>query len=246
MTEKRTKKLPDILSKEEQARLLQQPNPNTSTGLRNLCIMQLILDTGITLSELLNLQPDDIDLQERKIQIRKAEKEKNRRIQIGEETVTLLRKYFVAAPHSKYIFCTLRGGQLNGRYIREMVKRYSVKAGIAKNIYPHSLRHTFAANLYRQTSDILLVQKTLGHTDIATTTIYAYLAEKETPDSAKDLPEAGQNVRSNLPKYIFKCSCGEIVSRQMEKCPGCGESVETVLEKIRSDFQRVYFGNKPL
>ena len=244
MTEKRVKKLPDILTGEEQERLLQQPNPDTSTGLRNLCIMQVILDTGITLSELLNLQPEDINLREGKLQVRKAEREKNRSIQIGEKSEALLRKYFASAPHSKYVFCTLRGGQLNGRYIREMVKRYSVKAGVDKNIYPHSLRHTFAANLYRQTSDIRLVQKTLGHTDIATTTIYAYLAEKETSDTIKERPQAGQNIRSNLPKYIFKCSCGEIISRQMERCPGCGEDVETILEKIRSDFQRVNFGNK--
>lgn len=270
---KKTRKLPDILNGEEREALLCQPNPRAPTGLRNLCILRLMLDTGITLSELLNLQPEDIDLEKGQILIRKEDIEKNRTAWVGDETLNLLRKWNNISPKSKYLFCTLKGGQLDGRYIREMVKRLASKAGIKKNIYPHSLRHTFAADLYRETKNIRLVQKALGHAEVSTTTIYTYLVEAEPEEvrlvfgnnrEIKQLPQVTERKGSEkvllrpeksfskvqhkdkkfLPKYVFKCKCGEIVGRQMEKCPGCGEQIETLLEKIRIDFQRVNFGNQ--
>lgn len=271
----KTRKLPDILTGEERDALLNQPNPKAPTGLRNLCIMRLMLDTGITLSELLNLELMDIDFQEGHITIRKEDRRKNRNAWIGEETLNYLKRWNSIAPRGKYLFCTLKGGQLDGRYIREMVKRLSRQAGIKKNIFPHSLRHTFAADLYRETKNIRLVQKALGHADISTTTIYTYLVESEPEEirivfgsnrEIKQLPRLTEREKSEkpilrtgialsrmeqlgkkyLPKYVFKCKCGEIVGRQMEKCPGCGEKIEVLLEKIRTDFQRVNFGQSPL
>ncbi len=270
---KKTRKLPDILNGEEREALLCQPNPKAPTGLRNLCILRLMLDTGITLSELLNLQPAHIDLEKGQIVIRKEDSEKNRTVWVGEKTLELLRKWSDIAPQGEYLFSTLKGGQIDGRYIREMVKRLSKKAGIKKNIYPHSLRHTFAADLYRETKNIRLVQKALGHAEVSTTTIYTYLVETEPEEvplvfgnnrEIKQVPQITENDRIEkkvskpeksfsqaeyknkkyLPKYVFKCRCGEIVGRQMEKCPGCGEPIESLLEKIRTDFQRVNFGSR--
>lgn len=275
MEKEKTRKLPDVLTREEREALLRQPNPKAPTGLRNLCILRLMLDTGITLSELLNLQLKDIDFKEGQIIIRKEDRGKSRNVWVGEETLNYLKKWNSISPHGKYLFSTLKGGKLDGRYIREMVKRLSKKAGIKKNIFPHSLRHTFAADLYRETKNIRLVQKALGHADISTTTIYTYLVETE-PDEIrlvfgnnreikqlprlteresieetilkdeKVLPKVEQKNKKYLPKYVFKCKCGEIVGRQMEKCPGCGEKIEVLLEKIRTDFQRVNFGQPPL
>lgn len=272
---KKTRKLPDILSEEEREALLCQPNPRVPTGLRNLCILRLMLDTGITLSELLNLLPADIDFNEGKIVIRKEEREKCRTVWVGGETLDLLRKWSNICPKGEYLFSTLKGGQLDGRYIRDMVKRLSKKAGIKKNIYPHSLRHTFAADLYRETKNIRLVQKALGHADISTTTLYTYLVEEEPEEvrlvfgknrEVKQLPpltekkdgiekqafkpqkpalKKEQRDTKFIPRYVFKCKCGEIVGRQMEKCPGCGEKIETLLEEIKQDFQRVNFRNQP-
>jgi len=337
MAEKKSRKIPDILIKEEQEALLRKPNPKTQSGLRNLCVIRLLLDTGITLSELLNVQPGDVDLQNGTILIKKEEDEKSRSVSIKEETCALLRNWGSIAPKGDYLFSTLKGGQLDGRYVREMVKRLAKQAGIKKNIYPHSLRHTFAAELYRETKDIRLVQKALGHADVSTTSIYADLVEMApeeqtsveqtsvvtesekavseelapvelAPESEleikieaatglmiapevktglvaapaagallvtepveetgpadeasiglkessggdlnlmpepKDLTQKGQiKDKSSLPKYVFKCRCGDIVSRQMERCPGCGETIEVLLEKMRSDFLRVNFGKK--
>jgi integrase/recombinase XerD len=74
---------------------------------------------------------------------------------------------------------------LDDRYIREMVKRLALRAGVKKNVFPHSLRHTFAADLYRKTRNICIVQEALGHADLSTTMIYAYLIEEDLEDSAK-------------------------------------------------------------
>ena len=76
MEKEKTRKLPDVLTREEREALLRQPNPKAPTGLRNLCILRLMLDTGITLSELLNLQLKDIDFKEGQIIIRKEDREK--------------------------------------------------------------------------------------------------------------------------------------------------------------------------
>jgi integrase/recombinase XerD len=258
----RIRKLPNILTWEERDALIGQPNPKAPTGLRNLCILRLMLDTGVTLSELLNLEPTDISFKEGKVAIRKEDRKRNRSAWVSEETLDYLKKWKNISPRSKYLFCTLKGGQLDGRYIREMVKRLARKAGICKNIFPHSLRHTFAVDLYRETKDIRLVQKALGHADISTTTIYTYLVEPE-PGEIRLVPGLGREpkqlpsitakketqkpaLRSYLPKYVFKCKCGEIVGRQMERCPGCGEKIEVLLEKIRTDFQRVNFRRSPL
>jgi len=80
-------------------------------------------------------------------------------------------------PKSNYFFPTLKGRKISGRYIQQMVKRYSQKAGIAKNISPHTLRHTYATYYYKQTKDIETpLRRILGHSDISTTTIYITLA----------------------------------------------------------------------
>jgi integrase/recombinase XerD len=66
-----------------------------------------------------------------------------------------------------------------------MVKRYAAKAGIEKNVHPHTLRHSFATDLYRETSKIRLVQKALGHSNLATTQIYTHIVDEELEDAMK-------------------------------------------------------------
>ena len=78
-----------------------------------------------------------------------------------------------------YVFSTLRGRKLQHRYVQEMVRRCARRAGIAKRVTPHVLRHTFATDLYRKTGRILLVQKALGHSDLSTTMIYTHVYDEE-------------------------------------------------------------------
>ena len=79
------------------------------------------------------------------------------------------------------------GNKMNPRYIQDMVKRYAKKAGINKDISPHTLRHTFATDLLRETKNIRLVQKALGHSDISTTMVYTHIVDEELEGALKNL-----------------------------------------------------------
>jgi integrase/recombinase XerD len=85
---------------------------------------------------------------------------------------------------------TKEGGKLDPRYIQRMVKRYAAKAGIEKDITPHTLRHSFATDLYRETSKIRLVQKVLGHSDLSTTMIYTHIFDEEVESALKSFRQA--------------------------------------------------------
>jgi len=84
-----------------------------------------------------------------------------------------------------HVFTTLGRRPLDHRYVQRMVKRYAAKAGIERNVSPHTLRHSFATDLYRETSKIRLVQKVLGHSDLSTTMIYTHIHDPEVEEALK-------------------------------------------------------------
>jgi integrase/recombinase XerD len=88
------------------------------------------------------------------------------------------------------LFTTLEGQPLGHRYVQRVVKRYAAKAGIDKNVSPHTLRHSFATALYRETSKIRLVQKVLGHADLSTTMIYTHIFDEEVETALKSFRQA--------------------------------------------------------
>ena len=88
-------------------------------------------------------------------------------------------------PQSDFFFSTLKGNKLSVRYLQQMVKRYAQKAGLSKRISPHTLRHTYATEYYKQTKDIETLRRILGHSDIGTTTIYITLANIDVENGMK-------------------------------------------------------------
>ena len=181
----RLRKLPDVLTNEEREALLKQPNKKAITGLRNLCIITLMLNAGLRVSEVLHLRPGHIDFMRGKITIKEGKGSKDRILWVGEEDLQLLQEWQERRPAGEYFFCNLKGGQLIDRYIRQLVKRLGKKAGINKDVYPHLLRHTFATDLLRQTKNIRIVQKALGHSDISTTAIYTHIIDDEMEEALK-------------------------------------------------------------
>ena len=183
---KKYRKLPVILNEDEQKVLLAQPNPKAPTGLRNICILRVMLDAGLTLSEVTSLRPDEIDFTNGCITVRHADGYREGRILwLGAENLSFIQRWIKVRPNAEYLFCTLKGSKLDDRYIREMVKRLAVKAKINKNVFPHSLRHTFAADLYRKTRNIRIVQEALGHVDLSTTMIYANVIDEKLEEAMK-------------------------------------------------------------
>ncbi len=160
----------NILNSYEQLALLRQPNPKAPTGLRNLCLLTLMLKTGLRVKEIKNLQEKNIDWVNGIITVEGVGGAGTRMVWVGEAEIQLLQQWRQVKPHgSPYFFSTLSGNRLKDRYIRQMVKRLSRKAGLDKDVYPNLLRYTFAAEFIRDTNDLKLLQKALGHSDIAST-----------------------------------------------------------------------------
>lgn len=152
--ESRRKRLPVTLSGEEQAALLEQPNPRYPTGARNLLLIRLLLDTGMRLAEAAALKWPHVDLATGKIMVIEGKGAKDRALWVSNELLQQFRNWRERQPIAcnsipTHVFSTLKGHALQHRYIQEMVRRYSAKAGITKRVSPHVCRHTFATDLYR-------------------------------------------------------------------------------------------------
>jgi len=183
-------RIPEVLSTEEQAVLLRQPNPRYPTGERNRLMLSLMLNTGLRLSEATGLQWRNLDLNTGRVMVRQGKGAKDRALWVGEDDLRLLRRWrerqakeIAGAP--SHVFTTLKGTPVSNRYVQEMVKRSAVKARIAKDVHPHMLRHTFATDLYRETTNIRLTQKALGHANLATTQIYTHIVDEELEGALK-------------------------------------------------------------
>jgi integrase/recombinase XerD len=185
----RPKKLPIVLTEDEQEHLLKQANPRYPTGERNQTMLRLMLNTGLRLAEVTALKWRDIDLTTGKLMVRQGKGAKDRTLWVAEADIDRLRgwreRQATACGTCEYVFTTLEGAPLGHRYVQRMVKRYAAKAGIDKNISPHTLRHSFATDLYRETSKIRLVQKVLGHSDLSTTMIYTHIFDEEVESALK-------------------------------------------------------------
>ena len=183
------KKLPTVLTEDEQARLLEQPNSRYPTGERNGTMLRLMLNTGLRLAEVTSLRWHDLNLTTGKLMVRQGKGSKDRTLWVAEGDINHLRSWrerqAAQCGQCDHVFTALQGQPLGHRYVQRMVKRYAAKAGIDKNVSPHTLRHSFATDLYRETSKIRLVQKALGHSDLSTTMIYTHIFVKEVEGALK-------------------------------------------------------------
>jgi len=173
----RRRKLPVVLESEEAESLLRIPNSRYLTGIRNKSIMLMMLNMGLRVSEITDLRPGSINLTSQKLRVVNGKGKIDRDLVIPSSIIETLNNWNIRKPKdTKYFFTTLKGEKLSTRYLCDMVKRYGRKSKIDKNISPHTLRHTFATEYYRQTKDIETLRRILGHADISTTTIYITLA----------------------------------------------------------------------
>lgn len=179
-TPKRTKSLPKHLNEKEVENLINAfdigPDSNTASkklmNLRNKVILALLYSSGLRVSELVTLQTDYLDLEERTIRIR-GKGEKDRMVLFDNKTKILIEEYLEKKPHEdEYLFVNRSGNHLTPRYIQMMIKTHAKKAGIRKKVTPHILRHSFATHLLKNGVDIRAIQQLLGHSNLSTTQIY--------------------------------------------------------------------------
>ena len=173
------KKVPKFLSVEEMTLLLNQPDTKTKKGMRDSAMLELLYATGIRVSELLDLEVDDINLNYGYILCKNKENLKERIVPFGKTAKAVMEKYmnstrkeFLKDEDIKVLFLNINGNSMTRQGFWKIIKGYAVQAGIEKQLTPHMLRHTFAAHLIENGADLRSIQELLGHSDISTTQMY--------------------------------------------------------------------------
>ena len=176
---KKTRKLPKTLDV-DQIKSLLEAGANSTIEIRDLAMFELFYSSGIRLSELAQLNLTDIDLTDKSLMVRSGKGGKSRMLPIGSKAVVAINTWLEHRIKSitsteTALFISTRGTRLGQRSIELRLKQWCKKKGIAENIHPHMLRHSFATHLLESSQDLRAVQELLGHSNISTTQIYTHL-----------------------------------------------------------------------
>lgn len=192
-TPKKAKKLPKTLSVKEIELILETPDTTDKFGLRDRAILELMYATGLRVTELINLKLTDVHLSLGLIQtIGKGDKE--RIIPIGDHAIKWVTTYLersrplLIRPNKRddHLFLNHHGQGFSRQGIWKNLVAHVKKAGIEKEVTPHTLRHSFATHLLENGADLRVVQELLGHADISTTQIYTHITKQRMADVYKD------------------------------------------------------------
>lgn len=182
-------KLPKVLNTDEVDTLLNTPDLTTTLGLRDKAMLELMYATGMRVSELVNLNINDVHLSLGFVRcLGKGNKE--RIIPIGKMATEALKGYLEKARpklinqknKTDSLFMNHHGQRLSRQGFWKILKQMAVKAGIEKELTPHTLRHSFATHLLENGADLRSVQELLGHSDISTTQIYTHVTKTRLKD----------------------------------------------------------------
>ncbi len=176
--------LPQVLSATEIQALLNVPDTHKKLGVRDRTLLEVMYATGLRVSEVANLKLDDLRLEMGLITtIGKGDKQ--RIIPIGDVAIRWLEDYLDGARQillkgrtSDYVFLNNHGNQMTRQGIWKNLKAMVRKAGITKDVTPHTIRHSFATTLLENGADLRTVQELLGHADISTTQIYTHVTKR--------------------------------------------------------------------
>jgi integrase/recombinase XerD len=176
------KKLPTVLSPSEVERLLAVPRPDSFRGVRDAAMLELMYSAGLRVSELIAITVNSVNLTEGYVRCR-GKGDRERIVPIGSVAETKLLRYLneragAKGAASDVLFLTRLGRGFTRRGLWKLVKQLARKAGIDKNITPHTLRHSFATHLLDGGADLRSVQEMLGHADISTTQIYTHVGQE--------------------------------------------------------------------
>ena len=188
--EKQTQKLPEILTEDEMALLLSQPKCIDTKGYRDKAMLELLYATGIRVSELIELNIGDVNLEDREISCGSAEKKRvipvgSRAVDAMQDYLSLVRPQMIASEAEDALFVNIAGERMSRQGFWKIIKYYSAQAGIRKDITPHTLRHSFAAHLLENGADVKTVKEMLGHADVASTQMYSGLLKASIADAYK-------------------------------------------------------------
>jgi integrase/recombinase XerC len=194
-TPKQEKRLPKTLDLEQVQKLLDAPGDADLLSSRDKAMLEILYSSGIRVSELVELEMQDLDLQEGVLRV-KGKGRKDRLTPIGSQAIKAIQRYFdlrqqdgrcQQSSHQTRVFLNKHGEPLSTRSVRRKLDKYLVQAGLDPGISPHTLRHSFATHLLNNGADLRSVQELLGHQSLSTTQIYTHLTTsrmKEAYDAA--------------------------------------------------------------
>ena len=176
--------LPRFLSLDEVDRLLEQPDTDTPAGLRDRALLEMLYATGMRVSELVALRVGDVDL-DRGLLTCLGKGAKERMVPVGRTAAEWTRRYLASGRpallkrrESINLFPNARGGPALSRVgFWKIIKKYGRQAGLARELSPHTLRHSFATHLLARGADLRVIQTLLGHADLSTTEIYTHVID---------------------------------------------------------------------
>src|SRR5687768_266486 len=215
-TPKQEKRLPKCLDLEQVQKLLDAPGDGDLLAARDKAMLEVLYSSGIRVSELVELEMADMDLQEGVLRVR-GKGRKDRLTPIGSQAIKALQRYFelrTADPKLQQltagrVFLNKHGQSLSTRSVRRKLDKYLVQAGLDPGISPHTLRHSFATHLLNNGADLRSVQELLGHQSLSTTQIYTHLSTgrmKDAYDGAHpraDVPTIPHPAQPGRPFYPY-------------------------------------------
>jgi integrase/recombinase XerD len=185
---RRSRKLPQVLTRGEIETLLAQPRGTDPASLRDRALLELMYACGLRASEAIGLELMDVDIEEGVLRAR-GKGSKERVVPIGQAALRALRIYLergrpklVKGAPETHLFVNFRGGHLTRQGLYKIVRRHALTAGLAGRMSPHTLRHTFATHLLAGGCDLRSVQEMLGHADVSTTQLYTHLSSERLKD----------------------------------------------------------------
>jgi integrase/recombinase XerD len=185
----KTKRLPKVLSREQVAKLLEQPKGTEPLALRDRALLEVMYACGLRVSEVIGLEVGDVDLEEGMLRAR-GKGSKERIVPVGRRAVEALDLYrrrgrppLVGVKVETRLFVNHRGAGLTRQGLYKIIQSHARTAGLAECMSPHTLRHTFATHLLSGGCDLRSLQEMLGHADLATTQIYTHLSAERLKDA---------------------------------------------------------------
>ena len=176
--------VPEVLTAEEVARLLEAPDRSTLEGLRDYAMLELMYSSGLRVSEICSLSESDIDATESIMRVR-GKGSKTRLVPVGDYAIEAINAYKPARQEmlgkriAHELFVTRRGAKMSRKTFWYNIKKYALVVGIEKNVKPHILRHSFATHLLQNGANLMSIREMLGHSDLGTTQIYTTLLNDE-------------------------------------------------------------------
>ena len=175
---KAKKSLPHALSPDEAGRLMEIPE-HDRLATRDKAIYELFYSSGLRLAELTSLAPADINFGDATVRVT-GKGAKTRVVPVGSQALAALKKWLgkralLVKEGTEALFVNRNGTRLTARAIQYRMKQWALKLGLAANVHPHVLRHSFASHVLQSSGDLRAVQEMLGHASISTTQVYTHL-----------------------------------------------------------------------